>query len=123
MFGVAVRDVNFKQSIGIQISKVFYVVSLLWIGLSAIGGLIAGIYLGAVMFAPGSFDWSDIYLQAVFPPYETFMDGNPAGGAFVIVLSFLVVAFATIIGLLVSRYVFEWYNAVIHTAENTKHQH
>ena len=110
---VAITDTNFNQSLGIQISRIFYMASLVWHALVAVGGLITGLYFGITMLLPrtyGSFG------------YVFTAPGNPLG-ILVVLATLVIVPVVTVLGVLVSRYSYEWYNAVIHTAENTKRQH
>ena len=118
MFTVAITDLNFKQSVGVQISKIFYLLSLVWHGLSALAGLGAGLYFGLTT-AIGS---ERTEYNSYFEEYFTYgKPGNPIG-ILLVLATLVVVPLVTFVGVLVSRYVFEWYNAVIHTAENTKRQ-
>ena len=118
MFTVAITDLNFKQSVGVQISKIFYLLSLVWHGLFAIGGIGFGLYTGITMAIGTQTQEYDPYIDEW---YTTGHPGNPFG--IVIALAAVVlVPILTVVGVLVSRYVFKWYNAVIHTAENTKRQ-
>ncbi|MEN9731795.1 MAG: hypothetical protein RL488_1105 [Actinomycetota bacterium] len=118
MFTVAITDLNFKQSVGVQISKIFYLLSLVWHGLSALGALGFGLFTGITMAVGTETSEYDSYYDEW---YTTGHPGNPLG-ILLALATLVVVPLVTFVGVLVSRYVFEWYNAVIHTAENTKRQ-
>jgi hypothetical protein len=118
MFTVAITDLNFKQSVGVQISKIFYLLSLVWHGLSALAGLGAGLYFGITTAVGNQTREYDFYYDTW---YDSGRPGNPIG-ILLVLATLVVVPLVTFVGVLVSRYVFEWYNAVIHTAENTKPQ-
>ena len=118
MFTTAITDLNFKQSVGVQISKIFYLLSLIWHGLAALGALGFGLIYGISMALGNETSEYDAYYD------EWYTSGHPGNpfGILIALAALVIVPLITFVGVLVSRYVFEWYNAVIHTAENTKRQ-
>ena len=110
----AVTDIKFEKSLGLDISRVFYVISLGVQAVSAIAALGWGLLLGLGMLLNTTTEY-DYYSDSWEDKF------SPNGLGFLVILATLIVVpVVTVLGVLATRWVYEIYNAFIQTAQNTK---
>jgi hypothetical protein len=110
----AVTDIKFEKSLGLDISRVFYVLSLASIAISAIVSIVWGFILGLALIFNTTVEY-DYYNDE----YTDVLNTNPFG-FLIIIGTIVVVPLATVFSVLLVRWAYEIYNAFIQTAQNTK---